>query len=154
VLVVSDTSPLRALESLGLLDLLTKLYGQVLIPPAVEAELSKGNAFPKLPWLKVVAPGDRARVEELQARLGPGESEAIALALELGAEVLIDERAGRSAAVQLGLETTGVLGVLLEAKSRGHVGEVRPLIEALIARIQFRISTAVLDQTLRAAGEL
>jgi hypothetical protein len=80
--VVSDTSPIRALWHVGELELLRQLFGQVLLPPAVVAELasSKGRLRPldagSIPFLRVVAPGDRNRVEELLVEVHLGEAEA------------------------------------------------------------------------------
>jgi predicted nucleic acid-binding protein len=85
-IVVSDTSPVRALNHLGLLDLLRDLYGQVVVPPAVEQELLRPRrrfvAVPlrHLAYVQVRAPADVARVAELEKRLERGEAEAIALA--------------------------------------------------------------------------
>jgi len=100
--VVSDTSPLRALAYVGHLDWLEQLFGQVLVPPAVAHELE----FPpdrfsplrvaQIPFLVIAAPRDQGRVSQWRKTLDPGEAEALALAEELHAEiVLIDESVGR-----------------------------------------------------------
>ena len=87
--VVSDTSPIRALTHLGLLELLRDLFGQILVPPAVEAELkSPPSGLPaadvaRLLFVHVQAPRDRSRVDYFLQSLDPGESEALALALEV-----------------------------------------------------------------------
>lgn len=74
----------------------------------------------------------------MSRELDKGEAEAIALALELGADqVLIDERRGRRIAARLNLRYTGILGILVEAKNRGLISEVKPLLDALIDRAGF-----------------
>jgi hypothetical protein len=86
--------------------------------------------------------------------LDPGESEALALALELGISViLIDEAAGRVAAVRLGLSPVGVLGTLVRAKQRGLIDSVGPLIEQIQGEIGFFVSQALRAEILRRAGE-
>jgi predicted nucleic acid-binding protein len=86
-------------------------------------------------------------------RLGPGEREAIALAVELGAdEIILDDLSARRMATSLGIPVIGTLGLLLRAKKRGLIREVRPLVEALQSQ-GFRISERVLSGILAAAGE-
>jgi uncharacterized protein len=86
--------------------------------------------------------------------LNSATSEAIALALELRADLLlIDEARGRSVASRLGLKPTGVLAMLVQGKERGHIASVRSLIENLEATIQFRLSEQLRREILRDAGE-
>lgn len=96
MIVVSDTSPLSYLHQIGRLFLLSSLYEDVIIPPAVADEL---RVAPRLhetvDWsrVRIVFPEATRRVEELLAELGRGESEAIVVTLEVGADLLlIDER--------------------------------------------------------------
>ena len=86
--------------------------------------------------------------------LDPGESEALALAVELGISViLIDEAADRAAAMRLGLLPVGVLGTLVRAKQRGLVDRVEPLIDRLEREIGFFVSQELRAEILRRAGE-
>ena len=146
--VVSDTSPLRALTHLNQISLLGRLFGEVLVPPAVAAELvrpmrmSQPLNLADHAFIKVRAPRDRARVNQLGSTLDPGESEAIALALGVAAPLLIDEAAGRAAAKGCGLKTIGVLGVLVRAKRIGASGAVGPLIDRLRMNSGFSYQTA------------
>jgi len=79
---------------------------------------------------------------------------AIALALEVQAdELLIDERLGRRQAIRLGLSITGLLGILLVAKHRQFIVEVRPIIDCLIEEANFRVSEALYAEILATAGE-
>jgi predicted nucleic acid-binding protein len=83
----------------------------------------------------------------------PRRAAAIALALENRADlVLLDERKGRKVARRLGLSVRGTLGVLVEAKKRGHVALVGPVLDRLV-RAGFRVSDAVKDEIRRSAGE-
>jgi uncharacterized protein len=159
MVVVSDTSPIRALHHLALVPLMGNLFGEVLVPPAVVAELQNPSSglpsitLDQLPEIRVVAPSSTAKVAELILTLDPGESEAISLALELRAAVLIDEEAGRRVARQLGLPVVGVIGLLLRAKQRGLIGDVGPLVVRLRREIKFFISDAFLREVLSLAGE-
>lgn len=85
----------------------------------------------------------------LKQTLDEGESEAIALAVELKAEwTLIDEREGRKVAKSLGLKITGVLGVLLRANQTGELELLQPTINDLITKAGFRIAPELLAQIL------
>ena len=159
-IVVSDTSPIRALAHLARLELLDLLFGEVLIPPAVVAELEKaGSRFPPLRvaqfgFLRIQTPQNRATVEELLATLGPGEAEALALAEEVGADaVLIDESAGRKVAQQRGLRPLGVLGILIRARQRNLIGSLAPLLDRLQIELGFYLSASLKNAVLREVGE-
>ena len=160
VVVVSDTSPLRALQHLGETNLLPHFYRSVLVPPAVARELlsPRGMGAPvdvtSLPFVTVQAPTDAARVQYFRRQLDPGESEAIALAIEVQAEaLLIDEFQGRAAATAAGLKIIGVLGILQRAKKEGLIDEVRSRMDRLRNDIQFFISDQLYDAVVRSAGE-
>lgn len=143
--------------------LLTQLYRQVIIPEAVYLELA--DIDPPVPgaleaqsadWLQSRQVTDLSVVQRLQnqARLDPGESEAIALALELKADLLlIDERRGRAEANRLGLRIIGLLGILVEAKRRNLIPAVKPLMDAMIATSEFRVSPALYNQILEMVDE-
>lgn len=126
--IVSDATPLNYLVVIGTVDVLPKLYGNVLVPPAVIAELNhpKTPALVRAwlaqspPWLQVVAPSFMPPPSLSQ--LDTGEMEAIALALQSRADLLlIDERDGTAVARELGLTAIGTLGVLDLAAQRGLV---------------------------------
>jgi len=159
-LVVSDTSPIRAMAYLQLLDVLAQLFGDVLVPPKVAAELrTPPSDLPRvevaqLSFVRVQAPVNQAKVLELHQTLDLGESEALVLALEVNAEaVLIDEMSGRKIATDLGLSPVGVLGILVKAKARGRVSEIRPLVDKLREELNFFVSNEVYLGVLRLAGE-
>jgi uncharacterized protein len=163
VIVISDTSVITNLAAIGHLHLLPQLYSQVIVPEAVYRELA--DIYPPVPgtlevqsaaWLQVRQATDLSVVERLQnqVRLDPGESEAIALALELKADLLlIDERRGRAEADRLGLRITGLLGILVEVKRRNLIAAVKPLMDAMINTSEFRVSPALYNQILEMVNE-
>ena len=158
--MVSDTSPLRALSAVNLLPILHTLYGEIVVPPAVAKELTVAVLglptidVTRLEHVRVQIPTDTQQVTRLRERLGEGESEAIALALETGADaLLIDEAMGRRIAAGLGLHLVGVIGILLEAKQQGLIDRVGPLLDTLDASITFRISAELRTHALKLAGE-
>jgi uncharacterized protein len=163
VIVISDTSAITNLAAIQHLQLLPQLYDQVTIPEAVYRELA--DIAPPVPgtlevqtasWLEVRQVVNLEVVERLQVevRLDPGESFAIALALELNADLLlIDERRGRAEADRLGVRITGLLGVLVEAKQKNLIVAVKPLMDALISTSDFRVSPALYSQILNIVDE-
>jgi len=89
----------------------------------------------------------------LRASLGPGESEALALALEVDAElILLDDKAARRLASSLGLSVIGILGVLLKAKRAGLIPEIRPRLD-LLRTLPFHIGPRLHEAVLRESGE-
>ena len=162
MIVVSNTSPIFYLSTIGQLDLLRQLYNEILIPTTVFNEITNvGNTdvsarvVPELSWIKTQLAADRALVRTLSKELDPGEAEAIALAVELKADrLLIDERLGRSAALRLGLKITGVLGILVAAKRNNLIQEVKPLLDILIDRVGFWIDERLYTEILQAVDEL
>ena len=156
--VVSDTSPLQYLHQVGCLSLLPSLFGRVLIPPAVDHEIQvgieRGNDLPVLglsPWV-VVEPPREIPAFSVELQSDPGEREALALALEHGCRVLMDDRDGRRAADALGIAYTGTLGVLISAKRSGLVEAIAPILDRLLAR-GYRLSDQVRRGALELAGE-
>lgn len=134
---------------IGQIDLLRQLYTRVLVPPAVLAEL-KHPAAPKPvqdwavntpAWAEVLSPKNSLILRQLDL----GESEAIALAAEVHADVvLMDEHAGRQEAIRRGLRVAGTLSVLDEAEQAGLVN-----FDVAVAELQktsFRVSQAVLAE--------
>ena len=156
--VVGNAGPLIALARIECLDLLEELFGAVAIPPAVYAEVTRNPDLPgahvleQASWLAIHEVGDQVAVQRLRFWLDAGESEAIALAQELGALLLMDERRGRAAATALGLQVTGTVGILLAAKRRGYVSAVLPLLNALLAA-GIRLSPRLYEEARRLAGE-
>ncbi len=162
MIVVSNTSPLINLAVIGYLDLLHQLYGQVIIPQAVYDEIViLGAGQPgavevaSSSWIKVVPIQNPAMAISLQAELDQGEAEAVILAFELKAALLlIDERRGRQVATRFGLKITGLLGLLIEAKRQGLIPRLKPLLDDLITQASFWVKAELYQQVLQQVGEI
>lgn len=123
MIVVADTSPLVVLITIGQIDILPALFGQIVVPVEVHAELSSGKrpeavrnfAFSLPDWISVRAATSPIAIPGLHA----GEAAAIALASELHADrLVIDEAAGRKAATERGHQVIGTIGILEAAAQR------------------------------------
>jgi predicted nucleic acid-binding protein len=160
MIIISDTSPLVCLLYLNQINLLKDLFVNVIIPPSVFNELIKAkiineNFLQAYSFIQIKSPADKNKVEELMLILDEGESEAIVLSLELKAELLlIDEAPGREIARQYGIPIKGILGVLLQAKERKLISQIKPLINKLQTEINFRINNKLLQKILIEANEL
>lgn len=156
--VVLNNTPLVALWAIGRLDLLRGLFGEVLIPQAVEVEFLaidrslRERALADAPWVQsaVLAHPRRALA---YAGLDRGEAEVLALAEEREARlVVIDERKARRYAERLGLPLTGTLGVLLSAKEAGLIESVA-LWTDRIREAGLYLRTDLVRRLLELAGE-
>ena len=161
MIVVADTSVLLNLCRVGQSSLFQELFREVVIPPEVAAEFARlTGAMPRFAGL-MLPDGIRQQSPTLvpaTVRLGPGldvgEAAALSLAVEIHADaVLIVERRGHDVALQLGLRTIGILGMLLRAKSAGILPAVRPVLEALQRDAGFWLAEPLRKQVLATAGE-
>ena len=158
-ITIVNTSPLFYLHRLGLLELLNKLYGHITVPEAVEKELKEGQAqgedVPQLenhPWVEIKSVS-MPRYLQLIADLGPGESEVLALATNHpSALVILDDKLARRIAEMQGFRLTGTAGVLVQAKQKGLVPALKPVIEKLLD-LNFRLKPDFVKATLELAGE-
>jgi predicted nucleic acid-binding protein len=161
--VISDTTALNYLGRIGQFELLRRQFQHVLIPPAVLAELKARPDLPGLKsaqqaladgWLELRSPQNWNVVEALRATLGAGESQAIALAQELPASLLLmDEAAGREVAERLHLNLIGTTGILLRARKDGVIPRLKPVLDELLQLHGFRLSRKIYNDALREAGE-
>ncbi|MCC6360469.1 MAG: DUF3368 domain-containing protein [Phycisphaerales bacterium] len=161
MIVISDASPLTNLATIGKIDLLRALFERVLIPPGVAAELRAGDAegihvdlIALADWVEVRAVFDRESVDALMTELDLGEAEAIVLAEEAEADLLLmDERIGRAVAAGRGIRTIGLLGALVTAKRKGVLPRVKPVLDALVHDAGFWVSDSLYEDVLRETGE-
>jgi hypothetical protein len=153
MIVVSDTSPLTALLTVGEANLLTQLFDEVVIPEAVRNELLRNHA--RLPaWLRAASVQNTAQAGKYAQLVDAGEAEAIELALELHADrLLIDERKGRKLAIQEGVAVIGLLGVVLLARRKALIPSARALIERLDREAGMYLAPDIRDTALKTVGE-
>lgn len=155
MLIVSDSSALIALGRIKLLNILEGLYGKIIIPEAVQKEVKNSNEKNAISekWIISKNVKDKLAVNILGGRLGKGESEVIALGLELESDLLIlDEKAARNTAALLGLKFTGTVGILIAAKQKKLIKQVKPYLDSLAQR-GFYLSERLYGETIRIAGE-
>lgn len=162
MLVVSNSSPLIALARLSYLDLLQALYREIQIPQAVYQEVVQaGNgregaaAVDSAPWISVQTVQDAIAVDLLLDQLDRGESEAIVLALETQAQLLlIDEARGRRIAQSRGFTHIGTVGIIVLSKRQNLIQSGTAILDQLI-KIGFRMDTALYKkaQTLMQESE-
>jgi len=163
MLAVSNTSPISNLASIGRLELLKSQFSELWIPEAVAEELA---AHPdpiaqaaiqtaiRAQRIYIRAPQDSGLLRLLRLQLHRGEAEAIALATDLNADlVLMDEQEGRQLAAKTGLAVTGVLGILLRAKRAGQIPAVKPEMDLLRSKAHFFVSATLEKKILASAGE-
>jgi len=140
VIVVVDSSALITLARIGRLELLQQIAGVVHLPEAVfEEVVHKGAGRPgssqvaAASWILRRSVRDKTFVERLGGRVGRGEAEAIVLAKELGADLLvIDDATARRIAEAEGQFVVGLLGLLIHAKHRKLVVQVKPLLDEML----------------------
>lgn len=161
MVVVSNSSPLIALSIVNSLELLHSLYRTICIPAAVFHEVvihgagrPGATAVANSLWIvRQEAANQQTVAQLLSAGIDPGESEAIVLASELSARlVILDESRARMIARQRGLPVTGTLGVLIAAKGAGFVVAIKPLLGQL-SGAGFYVSPQIIAHALRLAGE-
>jgi uncharacterized protein len=160
---VSNTSPISNLAAIGRLSLLQAQCTELWIPSAVSQELAAHpdpatltaiQAALDEQWIRVAHPAATPLLKVLLLHLHAGEAEAIALATDIKADmVLIDEQEGRQWAVESGLPITGVLGILLRAKQIGQIAALKPEIQSLREKARFFITSSLETKVLSAAGE-
>ncbi len=162
MIVVSNTSPIINLAAVGRLELLRRLFGTIIIPPAVHREIVINGAgepgsreVAQFDWFSEQPVANTTLVQALRLQLDLGEAEAIACAIEHRANwLLIDERRGRTVADQFGLRVLGLLGVLIQAKRSGLIDTLAPILRQLTDDAGFWIDQRLYRRVLITAGEL
>lgn len=156
--VVSNTTPIISLLKLSRLDLLEKLYSQISIPNAVYQEIEAGKNkkyyqdLSKIDWINIVEIKDKQAVKYF-IDLDIGEAEAIVLATEVNADLIIlDEKLGRFHAKHAELKVTGTIGILIKAKKQGLIEKLSPLLKELTDKDVW-ISDNLKKEILKQVGE-
>ena len=161
VVLVADSSPLIVFARVEQLAVLWAVTGGVVVPCTVWRECAETADRPGAPalqqahaqgWIGVL--DDERALSALRPlpSLDAGETAAIALALELRAMVLMDERLGREVAQRRGLAVVGSAGVLLQAKRKGLLPAVAPVLARMKTEGYF-LSDALVREVLRRVGE-
>ena len=149
-IIISDTSCLIILSNIAQLELLHKMYGEIVITPEILEEYQ--DVVPD--WIVVQTVSDKYRQRILELQIDKGEASAIALALEIpGSTLILDDEKARKVARSLNLIFTGTIGVIVKAKLSGITPEVKSILE-MIKKTNFRISTELEIAALKLAGEL
>lgn len=159
--VVVNTTPLIALSHVGQLDLLKKLYGEIIIPEAVYGELSvktesvcKKAVDNSLDWIRVGKIENQMAKDMYKTQLHDGKVEVMILAKEMTADVvIIDDANAKKYAKYLKLPVTGTLGVLLRAKQQGYIDRLEPILRQMIEKGIY-ISQSLVEMCLKQAGEI
>ncbi len=160
MIAVCNTTPLVNLAAIGQFDLLRRRHEIVYVPGAVYREGTEAGAGRPgdtetrvAEWIGRRSVTDSALTRQLHGVLDPGEVEAVALYVELGADrLLIDELRGRKGARAMGDRVTGIVGLLIQAKQKRYIPALKPHLDALRAG-NFWMSDALYGEALRAVGE-
>jgi predicted nucleic acid-binding protein len=140
-IVISDTSCLIAFTNTGRLNLLYSLCPSIVTTPEVAAEYKT----PLPQWVTIKSVKDETKIKSINTLLGLGESSAIALALETeNALVILDDKRARSYAKNVGLNYTGIIGLLRLAYKKGLIQDIDSIISDLHS-IQFHLPGNVED---------
>lgn len=160
MIIVADASPLIGLSQIGQLNLLNRLFKEIVLPPAIVEECTLHSHKPGAKIIQTAIDESKLKIfnntitpiKNLSAVLGPGEIEAISLAKQLTVPLLIDERLGRIAAKHHDAAVIGTCGILLSAKQLKIIKAVKPIMHQLLDT-GYRISTDLQLAILKAAKE-
>ncbi len=154
MVVVANSTPLIALSKIGLFELLKEYFGEIIITGEVYAEVVTrgGDLFgakevSTSDWIKIIDPDNKLAVESLSVHLGRGEAEAIILAKEKNALLIIDDKDGRTMAANLDIPVTGTVGLLKLAAENGKV-DLKKTLDELIAS-GFRLSKSEYNKIVK-----
>lgn len=156
-MIISNTTPLINFCSIARLDILEKLYIEITIPLAVRNELEeKRDLFPNIDlifhsrFISIREIENKNTYKILKIDLDNGEAEAITLAIENNAELLLlDEIAGRNLAEYHDLLFTGTIGCLVIAKRTGIIDKIKPLLDEIKIKARFWIHDDLYNKVLK-----
>jgi predicted nucleic acid-binding protein len=153
--LVLDSAGLIVLGRLRLLSEVAEVFGPLAVPTAVLTETAVGDRAGALEIRQAVDGGlltEMAGNPDPATGLGSGESAAIALARQIDAPAMLDDRQARTMATIGGVQVIGTLAVLVGLKKAGRIARVAPILAQLRA-LGFRMSDELGATVLRAAGE-
>lgn len=148
-IIIADTSCLILLSKIEELELLKKLYQNIIVTPEIVAEYGE-----KLPsWFTVENVVNKQKQAELEQKVDRGEASAIALSLEnQNSTVILDDVKARKLAEKLNIDFTGTLGIIIKAKLKNIIPSIKPILKK-IEQTDFRISEELIQIALRKVGE-
>ena len=159
-IVIADAGPLIAFARLGRIGLLTQVFAQVLVTEQVFTECTCRADFPETQPILEAAHNQMiqrctapASHFELALHVDAGEASAIAAAAEWGCGVLMDDKAGRRMAKNFGVASIGTVGVLVLARQKKLVPNIKPLLDQLTQSGYF-LGDKLIGSALAAAGEI
>lgn len=161
-MVISNSTPLINFGMIGKLNILKELFNQISIPNAVWREIVLGgreypvsSLIKKADWIKRHSISNLELYRNLLREIDEGEAEVIVLAIENKAElVLLDEAEARDIAEYHGLNFSGTIGCLIEAKRVGIVSTIKPLLDKMINDAHYWIHDALYKNILIDNNEL
>lgn len=159
--VIVNSTPLIALCHVDTLDVLKKLYGEIIIPTAVYEEISvkedsicKRRVDASLDWIHVESISNEMAKDMFKTQLHDGEVEVMILAKEKEADiVIIDDMNAKKHAKYLGLPVTGTLGVLIKAKKAGYIEQLKPILNGMVQN-NIYLGERLIERCLKEVGEL
>jgi predicted nucleic acid-binding protein len=161
-MIVSNTTPLSNFLHLNRMDILQRLFTHIHIPQLVREELEE--FFSTHEQLQKALQDGFLVVHTIQSSvilkqflnvLHQGEAEALGLYIEQQAVLcLVDEKDARAFATMNGINISGTLGVLIQAKQRGIIDAVKPLMDTLRTQHYFWISEPMYQLVLRLSSEI
>ncbi len=148
-IIISDTSTLIIFHKIKELNILNKLYGNILTTPEVAEEF--GEELPN--WIEIKSVSDKKYQHFLETQVDYGEASAIALATEYDdVLILLDDLKARRLAQKLHFKITGTLGIIYKAKQNNIIEKVKPIIDKLL-QTNFRISNKIINEILKLSNE-
>jgi len=154
--IVSNASPLIVLLKINKLSILKDIFEKIVISEAVYKEITAKEhdklIFDKLEWIEARSVRNIEMTTLLEKLIDKGEAEAIILARELNATLLIDDAKARKYAKLLNIEVIGTLGLLKIAKRRGLVRSVKKVINSMLAE-GYYIEDKLVRKILKDIGE-
>lgn len=159
--IVADTGPLIALALIEILPALAELFEEIYVPEGVLKEATGDITRPgaqaikdalEKGWLTARVVKMTEVFQDFIDFLDQGEAEALALAKELNAVALIDERRGRRAAIKKNIAITGSAAVLITAKQKGYISSVKSCLDKLHDH-GYRMSDRLVSEVLKRVGE-